>query len=78
MIGGSVAVGFFGEHSLSRLGVTGSTGFGDIVVPSGPDERYAQSAPPLRAQAAWQTVLYVFWSSSFRFGSGRSQRGFDL
>lgn len=77
MIGGSLALGFFQKHSLHRLGVTGSTGFGRIVVPAAP-ERDAIGAPPLRAVDATQTYLYVFWSSSFRYGEGRDFRALDL
>lgn len=77
MVGASLAVGFFQEHSLHRLGVTGSTGFGKIVVPAAP-EPDAIGAPPLRALESTQTFVYVFWSSSFRYGDGRDTRALDL
>ncbi len=77
MMGASLAVGFFQEHSLHRLGVTGSTGFGRVVIPAAPDARFP-GAPPLRAVEATQTFVYVFWSSSFRYGEGRDTRALDL
>jgi hypothetical protein len=77
MIGGSLSVGFFQEHSQHRLGVTGSTGFGKMVVPSAPDAD-VPGAPPLRAIDATQTYVYLFWSSSFRYGEGRTTRDLGL
>lgn len=78
MIGGSFALGFFSEHSLSRLGVTGSTGWGKAVLPTAPADRLGTRANALRAVDATQTYLYVFWSSSFRWGEGRGERDFSL
>ena len=77
MLGASIAVGFFQEHSLHRLGVTGSTGFGRTVIPAAPDAS-TPGAPPLRAVEATQTFVYVFWSSSFRYGEGRDTRDLEL
>lgn len=77
MVGGSLSVGFFQEHSQHRLGVTGSTGFGKMVVPSAADAT-SPGAPPLRAIDATQTYVYLFWSSSFRYGAGRKTRDLGL
>lgn len=77
MVGASFAVGFFQEHSLHRLGLTGSTGLGKVVIPAAPDARYP-GAPPLRAVDATQTFVYLFWSSSFRYGEGRDTRELEL
>lgn len=78
MIGGSLALGFWGAHNVARLGVTGSTGYGRIVVPSTPDERFGSGAPPLRAIEAVQTYVYVFWSSTFRFGEAGAPTDYSL
>ncbi|MFZ9889007.1 MAG: hypothetical protein ACO3JL_16040 [Myxococcota bacterium] len=77
MVGGSLAIGLFQEHSLHRIGITGSTGFGNVVLPSAPDPD-TPGAPPLRAVSAAQSFLYIFWSSSFRYGEGRSSRDLRL
>ncbi len=78
MFGGSFAVGLWGAHNVARLGVTGSTGAGQVVVPSSPDARFSGAgSPPLRAVDAVQTFVYVFWSSTFRFGDDAT-RDFTL
>lgn len=77
MVGASIALGLFQEHSLQRIGITGSTGVGNVVLPSAPDPD-TPGAPPLRAVSAAQSFLYVFWSSSFRYGEGRSSRDLRL
>lgn len=77
MLGGSLALGFHGQHSLSRLGVTGSAGFGKVVQPS-VDDAFVERTPKLIAQDGVQGFIYVFWSSSFRYGDVPSARGFDL
>ena len=53
MVGASLAIGFFQEHSLHRLGVTGSTGFGKVVIPSAPDANHpgAPSPPGIQKRA---------------------------
>lgn len=76
MVGGALALGFFQKHSMHRLGVTGSTGFGRVVRLS-PDEEL-RGPPPLVPEDATQTFVYVFWSSSFRYGEDRLRRGFSL
>jgi hypothetical protein len=77
MLGGSFALGFHGKHSLSRLGVTGSAGFGKVVTPALTDA-FADRTPKLVARDGVQAFVYVFWSSSFRYGDTPSARGFDL
>lgn len=76
MIGGALSLGFFQEHSLHRLGVTGSTGVGRVVRLKA--EGDLTGPPPLVAEDATETFVYVFWSSSFRYGDGRSTRRFGL
>jgi hypothetical protein len=79
MFGAALALGFFQEHSLHRLGLTLSTGTGDVVRQVGRAELLLeQGAPPLVVGETQQTFLYVFWSSSFRYGEGRTTRDFGL
>jgi len=78
MIGFSFALGFFGEHALSRLGITGSTGYGNVVQSTAPRDRIFSGRPPLAAVPAAQTFLFLYWSSTFRFGSDEPVRGFSL
>jgi hypothetical protein len=78
MVGGSLSLGFHGRFSTSRIGVTGSTGAGDVVVPQPPDARFLDGAPPLRVVRTSETLLYVFVSSTFRFGEESSARDYQL
>lgn len=78
MIGGSLSLGFHGQFSVTRVGLTGSVGAGDVVQPSAPDLRFLDDGPPLRAVHATQTLLYLFWSSTFRFGEESRARDFTL
>lgn len=78
MIGGSLSLGFHGRFSVTRVGLTGSSGFGEIVQPAAPDVRFLADGPPLRAVQANQTLLYLFWSSTFRFGDESSERDYAL
>jgi hypothetical protein len=65
--GGSFVLGFFGEHTLTRAGITMSYGDGSDVVP-----RYAGLAS-LGQQTQWtkvdfkQLFLFFFISSTFRY-----------
>lgn len=58
--GGSLAFGWFGEHSLTRVGFAGSTGLGDDV--SYDASRQIWIRQPLR-----ETFAYVFIASTFRY-----------
>ena len=78
MLGGSLSLGFHGRFSVTRVGITGSSGFGEIVQPSAPDVRFLENGPPLRAVEANQTLLYLFWSSTFRLGEESSERDYAL
>ncbi|HEY4221363.1 MAG TPA: hypothetical protein VGO62_08465, partial [Myxococcota bacterium] len=68
MIGGSLSMGFHGEFSVTRVGFTGSTGYGDIVETAPPDARFLKDGPPLLAVKATQTFIYLFIATTFRFG----------
>lgn len=78
MLGGSLSLGFHGRFSVTRVGLTGSAGAGEIVQPAAPDARFLDDGPPLRAVHATQTLLYLFWSSTFRFGEESSARDYAL
>jgi hypothetical protein len=77
MFGASLALGFFGDHSLHRLGVTGSFGAGKVTVPD-PFSQDSLGQPVFSAVDETQAFLYVFWSSSFRYGEGRSRRDLSM
>jgi long-chain fatty acid transport protein len=76
--GASLSLGLHTENVSSRLGVTGSLGFGDAVRASPAEARVGAGAPPLTAVKESQGFIYVFWSSSFKHGGGGGQRRFDL
>lgn len=78
MLGGSLSLGFHGRFSVTRVGITGSSGFGEIVQPSPPNARFLDGGPPLRAVEANQTLIYLFWSSTFRLGEESSARDYAL
>ncbi len=78
MIGGSLSLGFHGQFSVTRIGLTGSAGYGDIVSPAAPDARFLQEGPPLVKDSEAQTLIYLFWSSTFRFGEESSGRDYTL
>ena len=78
LFGGSLSLGFHGEFSVTRVGFTGSTGYGDVVEPAAPDARFLDGGPPLRAVQATQTFLYLFVATTFRFGEESSARDYTL
>ncbi|MEW5854431.1 MAG: hypothetical protein AB2A00_36990 [Myxococcota bacterium] len=75
MVGTTFALGYFSEHSLSRLGFMTAFGVGDRV---GVKDRDALATGNGRVQferfAASEWTFYVFISSTFRYGEGRSER----
>ena len=58
--GGTFAVGYFGEHSLTRVGVTFASGLGQDVVYEASQQAWITE--PLR-----QTFAYGFIASTFRY-----------
>jgi hypothetical protein len=78
MFGGSLSLGFHSQFSVTRVGLTGSAGAGDIVQPSSPDVRLLDDGPPLRATRETQTLLYLFVATTFRFGEESSARDYSL
>jgi hypothetical protein len=63
-----MAIGYFGEHTLSRLGVSYSFGTGYDVIPQGSDvDRLLQGDQSFRRVGYFQSFFYVFLSSTFRY-----------
>lgn len=78
MAGGSFSVGFFNDNSLSRLGVTGSAGLGETVVPLAPELRFGETDASLQVIDSAESYIYIFWSSTFRYGKGKRKRGLSF
>ena len=67
LLGGSIALGYFGEHSISRLGILYSAGSGEDVVPSQEIAPSAGPKQPVQRAPYAQSFFYVFVSSTFRY-----------
>lgn len=68
LLGFSAALGYFGRHTLSRLGVMYSFGKGHDVVPEKGDvTRLLEKNQSFRRVDYFQSFFYVFISSSFRY-----------
>lgn len=65
--GVTMAVGYFGEHSLSRLGVVYSVGSGSDVVPRSNIDRLLEDKQGFRRVDLTRSFFYVFLSSTFRY-----------
>lgn len=79
MIGGTLALALVEANTVSRIGLTLAAGVGQVVLPTSPVERLRDtSVGALRVADASQTVVYLFWSSSFRWGDGRDARDLSL
>lgn len=76
MFGGALSLGFHGAFDVTRVGLTGSAGAGDVVQPLAPDVRFLDGAPPLRAMRATQALVYLFLGSTFRIGEESSARDY--
>lgn len=66
----ALALGYFGEHTLSRLGVTYSFGRGYDVIPGGQGgdiDRIINQDQTFARVNYFQSFFYVFLSSSFRY-----------
>ncbi|MBN2361270.1 MAG: hypothetical protein JXR83_17585 [Deltaproteobacteria bacterium] len=73
--GATFSVGYFGEHSLSRIGLMGALGLGQRARAVSPGSRFIETADlVMKSQPAQEFLIYVFWSSTFRYGEGRSRR----
>ncbi len=67
LIGMSMSVGYFGAHTLSRLGVMYSFGTGHDVIPESDLDRLTSGAQTFRRVEYFQSFFYVFLSSTFRY-----------
>ncbi len=63
--GGTVALGYFGEHSLIRLGFSGSYGTGSDVVRD--DEGSEDSVPHYKRITVNRFMLHVYVATTFRY-----------
>ncbi len=68
LLGLVMALGYFGEHTLSRLGVVYSFGSGHDVIPRGGDiGRVLDGGQSFKRVRYFQSFFYVFVSSTFRY-----------
>ena len=68
MKGATVALGYFGKHSMSRLGVLYSWGRGHDVIPATSEvDRVLAQGQDFRRVDLFQSFFYVFVSSTFRY-----------
>ena len=67
MMGLTMALGYFGDHSLSRLGVVYSFGSGQDVIPVSDIRRVLAQDQAFQRVPYSQSFFYVFLSSTFRY-----------
>ncbi|MEO0592464.1 MAG: UPF0164 family protein [Myxococcota bacterium] len=67
MLGLTLALGYFGEYTLSRLGVQFSAGTGQDVLPESDIARLVDGDLSFRRVDFSQSFFYVFLSSTFRY-----------
>ena len=67
LFGLAMAIGYFGSHTLSRLGVMYSFGTGHDVIPQSDVERLTQGQQAFRRVPYFQSFFYVFLSNTFRY-----------
>lgn len=63
----TIALGYFGEYTLSRLGLQYSAGTGQDVIPESDVARLVDGDLRFRRVEYSQTFFYVFLSSTFRY-----------
>ena len=72
-IGLTLSGGYFGSNSLSRLGLVAVLGYGQKARLTSPGAQVLDGAElrfrPVNSQ---ELLFYVFWSSTFRYGEGRT------
>jgi hypothetical protein len=72
--GATFSLGYFGAHSLSRLGVSGVFGTGERARATNPGSRFIETADlQVRPVETQEFMIYLFWSSTFRYGEGRTR-----
>ena len=62
-----LTIGYFGEHSLSRIGVMYSWGEGHDTIPTSDVGRLLSSQQTFQRVDYFQSFFYVFLSSTFRY-----------
>ncbi len=67
IMGLTAALGYFSEHSLSRIGVLYSWGAGYDVIPASDVERLLSSEQAFKRIETFHSFFYVFVSSTFRY-----------
>ena len=67
LMGLTMALGYFGQHTLSRLGVVYSFGSGRDVIPASDVDRLLEDRQAFKRVDYFQSFFYVFLSSTFRY-----------
>jgi hypothetical protein len=67
MAGMTMSLGYFGDHTLSRLGVVYSFGHGQDVIPKSDIGRVLEQDQTFQRVPYAQSFFYVFLSSTFRY-----------
>ncbi len=67
LFGLTMALGYFGKHSLSRLGVVYSAGTGHDVIPQSDIDRVLGEDQSFERVKYFQSFFYIFLSSTFRY-----------
>ncbi|MBI2375041.1 MAG: hypothetical protein HYV07_13675 [Deltaproteobacteria bacterium] len=66
-LGGSLVLGFFSDHTLTRVGLVSMYGHGEDVIPRSEELRPIGSGGTFRKLEVSQLFLYFFLSSTFRY-----------
>jgi hypothetical protein len=66
-VGGTIAVGIFSEHTITRLGMLYSRGSGSDVIPVNSPEQLASDAQQFLKVDLTQSYAYFFLASTFRY-----------
>ncbi len=67
MVGGTLAVGVFSEHTITRIGMTYSRGSGSDVIPVNSPEQLSLDAQQFIKVNLTQSYAYFFLASTFRY-----------
>lgn len=67
ILGFTATLGYFSDHTLSRIGVLYSWGNGYDVIPTSDVGRLLQNVQDFRRVSYFQSFFYIFVSSTFRY-----------
>ena len=67
LLGLSMALGYFSEHSLTRFGLLYSSGAGEDVIPVNTTDKILEKADDYHRVGYFQSFFYVFISSTYRY-----------